>query len=145
MSSHIRLGFLTTLVVAVSLGLDALSAQPTPPAPVPAVGAYQCSGTNLDGSPYAINLDIDGNGTVYSLTWKEPRVDIPVMVGFGVRRDDQLAVTVLSGPGVFITVLYTLSQGRVEGIWTDAVLSRERGLGISSKIGQETCRQGEPV
>lgn len=135
---RIMLGVVVAVYV-VLLGLIALHGQ-SDPSPV---GTYKCSGTQAQGKSYQIALAVEGQDSVYKLTWTDIQSGAVVMIGFGVTQDGQLA-GMFFGNGVYGSVIYRVTAGRLEGVWTGATTERGRLL-ISEEIFKETCRVGDPV
>lgn len=112
-------------------------------AAVSPVGTYKCSGTQAQGKSYQIALAVEGQGSVYKLTWTDIQSGAVVMIGFGVKQGDQLA-GMFFGNGVYGSVIYRVTAGHLDGVWTGATTERGRLL-ISDELFRETCRVGDPA
>lgn len=126
-------------VFVVLFGLIALHGQPDPSP----IGNWKCSGTQAQGRIYQIALAVEGQGSVYKLTWTDIQSGAVVMIGFGVKQDGQLA-GMFFGNGVYGSVLYRVTAGHMDGVWTGATTERGRLL-ISDELFRETCRVGDPA
>lgn len=95
-------------MITVLLALVVLSG------PMEVKSLYECSGVAPNGRAYKGPLKIEQEGNTFLFTWGDE-----LQIGVGVRQGDKIAVGLVDraskGLGV---VLYTVSQGGLEGVWT---------------------------
>lgn len=77
-------------------------------------GKYGCTGTDVGGAPYSINLDVKAAGPHYALTWSTS--EGVVGGGVGMVRDGSLFVYFenAAGPGFAV---YSVERFALSGRW----------------------------
>ncbi len=77
------------------------------------VGAYDVTGTNLDGSPYAAKLAVTAEGAGFTFSWDGGKEQ-----GFGIQQGDYVSVG-LGGSHCGFVSYQVKADGTLEGKWGD--------------------------
>ena len=86
------------------------------------VGRYAVNGMSAEGKPYAGELEILQQGTVYYVLWSLPQQDgtLVAMKGVGIVEGGALAIAFVMPPTLGIAV-YPIVDGTItKGTWTGA-------------------------
>ena len=108
------------------LFLTALAFTQTPPPSI--LVDYKCTGVS-GNHPYKTELVIKQQEGNYFLNWNDGNQ------GMGFRKGDQLVVVFVTQKGGLGVVLYSITPGRLEGLWAAG----------DGQIYPETCMAGIPA
>lgn len=101
---------LAVALIATFLGPGATE----PPSPA---GTYRCRGTQ-GGESYGIRLVVTPFHDGFAFAWKRDLNAPSVQAGLAVMRGTQVAVAIMSARGGQAVGLYTMTKGRLDGVWT---------------------------
>ena len=96
--------------------------------PIEVRSEYVCHGNSPNGT-YDILLSVEKKEANYNLTWKTNEVQAK---GVGIRDGNNLAVLYVNPKGMGGVMLYRVSRGGLDGIWS----------GGDGKVYTETCTVG---
>jgi hypothetical protein len=104
--------FVATAVLSVLLLAPHRCAAAEPPE---ITGKYECKDVEADGKEYTSAVEITKKGDTYLLEWSMDGV--VRFKGVGIRTDDILSVTWLSGVNAGVLALKIEKEGKLTGKW----------------------------
>ena len=98
-------------------------------------GTYSCAGKQ-EGHVYTLSLVIQERGNTYELAWSAAHGHPKLMAGLGVPDGNHLAVAIVSPNGGMGVAHYTITPGRLDGVWTNGNGAIETEVCTSGRVAR---------